>query len=131
MDSNDIIKKLISLAEKRQKIINKLAQSMSAPAAPAPHGGATTGWDINKDQLQDLVDAIISRRDPKSVGKVDVSSARLDKEHGQLTVGFVVDPTASALWEGVSTPLAQILTTIDLKDMMGGTHKASTTNFNA
>lgn len=136
MDSNEIIKKLIRIADKQQRIINKLAQTMAAvpsePAAPpAPGGGATAGWEINADQIQDMVDAMLSRRDPKAVGKIDVSSAHLDKEHGQLTVGFVVDPSASALWEGVSNVLSQVLTTLELKDTAGGAHKASTTSFNA
>ncbi len=138
MDSNEIIKKLIRIAEKQQLIINKLAQTMAAVPSeaapsppPGPSGGATAGWDINRDQIQDMVDAMLSRRDPKAVGKIDVSSARLDKEHGQLTVGFVVDPSASALWQGVSNVLSQVLTNVELKDTAGGAHKASTTSFNA
>lgn len=124
MDEKKVIEQLVKIAEKQQKILSKLAQS-----APTPAGGATAGWELDKDQIQMFVDTLLSRRDPKLVGKVQVSGAHLDKENGQLNAGFTVDPAAAQTWEAISQSLSNALTVVPLKDVQGGEHKAHTVNF--
>lgn len=81
-NDKEIIKKLVVLANKQQKIITKLAQAMGGDAVPL--GGGSAAWDDVSASVTPVV-----QQAAKSVGakaQYGVQSAELGKESGTLKV---------------------------------------------
>lgn len=83
MDSKKVIEKLVKIAEKQQKIINKMAQDMGMQQA-VPTGGASGSW---QDATSVVVPAV--QQAAKAVGAkavYTVQSAEFGADSGTLKI---------------------------------------------
>lgn len=98
MDSKKVIEKLVKIAESQQKIINKLAQTLAAPPAPAGTAPSGVGPDLTAVKsgiVKHLVQVGVPQSNAQQfvVKKLDSLTLAGGVLHGEIPVGMK-DPQA-------------------------------------
>lgn len=120
-NDKEIIKKLVALANKQQKIITKLAQAMGGEAVPLG-GSSSVAWDDVSSSVAPVVQQAAKAVGAKS--QYGVQSAELGKESGTLKVKLqypmaqLGSPEAKAVTDKTKAMLtAQPLNGVQVKDV--------------